>query len=117
MTTAADDQLAAVLREIAEIEGWDGFEGPKIGGAISSIKLPTKWIEAIIVGEIMLVVKAHWNPKNHLEDWMIDIEDGGDGDFIVVIKDRLGHEMAAGQGPLALAAARAYREAIKETMK
>lgn len=42
----------------------------------------------------------------------VDIEDGGDGGFIALIKDRLGHKIGVGQGPLALAAANAYLEAM-----
>jgi len=130
--TPTDDPLAVVLAEIAEIEGREGFKGPKITEAFDAIKwiaddfddqelddddgnmlrFPPAWTEDILIGEIVRAVKAHRNPQNHLDDWMIDIEDGGDGGFIVLVKDRLGHKIAVGQGPLALAAARAYRDAI-----
>lgn len=132
--TTDGDQLAAVLDEIAEMERREGFEGPKISTDINaarelierssirltdengitwSCELPSEWIEDIVGGEIVRAAKAHRNPENRLEDWMIDIEDGGDGQFVVYIKDRLGHKLGVGQGPLAIAAATAYRDALK----
>ena len=117
--TSAADALTEVLAKIAEIEGRDGHEVPKIGKYLISMTPPDHFLgrerrmwEDHVVGAIVRAVKAHQNPENHLDDWMIDIEDGGDGSFIVFIKDRLGHKIAVGQGPLALAAARAYRDAI-----
>jgi hypothetical protein len=115
-----DDQLPTVLAKIAEIEKRPGYEGPKIGRRLQLIRISAPKLhgddgeevfEDRAVGAIWRAVKAHWNPKNHLDDWMIDIEDGGDS-FVVFVKDRLGHKIGVGQGALALAAARAYLAAI-----
>ena len=123
----ADDQLVAVLDAIAEIERGDGYEGPKIARRLHLIRISCRndygpdgdgeeVFEDRLVGAIWRAVKARRNPKNHLDDWMIDIEDRGDGGFIVLIKDRLGHKIAVGQGALAFAAANAYLEAIISTV-
>lgn len=121
----ADDQLVAVLAKIDEIERGAGYEGPKIARRLHLIRISClrdygpdgeEVFEDRLVGAIWRVVKARRNPKNHLDDWMIDIEDRGDGGFIVLIKDRLGHKIAVGQGALAFAAANAYLEAIISTV-
>jgi hypothetical protein len=113
------DELASVLAEIAEIEATPGFDGPRIWGKIQIFRKQAfqgGWsqdhLEDRIVGEIGRAVKAHRNPDNHLKDWMIDIEDGGCGQFVVYIKDRIGHKIGVGQGPLALAALLAWEAAI-----
>lgn len=123
--------LAEVLDAIAEIERRPGYEGPKITEEIESIRwigddfdeqqydyddgttltFPREWIDDVTVGAIWRAVKARRNPKNHLDDWMIDIEDGGDS-FVVFVKDRLGHKIGVGQGALAFAAALAWLAAI-----
>ena len=115
-TPTSSQELADVLRKIADAEL--GSEGKRITPTLFS----WAW-EAVddidrfgdhVFGEIIRAVKAHWNPENHLKDWMIDIEDGGGGQFVVYIKDRIGHKIGVGQGPLTLAAARAYQKAIQE---
>lgn len=123
------DQLAVVLVEIAEIERREGFEGPKITGYISSVAAMQDMmvrgggefmplvVEDAIIGEIWRAVKSHLDPENYLKDWMIDIEDGGDGGFVVMIRDRVGRLISEGQGPLALAAAKAWLAAIQEIRK
>lgn len=115
-------ELAAVLREIARIDPaikieLDYLEFVKTefddmaqdfdlpDGVSKYPTFPEKWLGDIVAGEIVRAVKSHRNPKNDLDDWMIDIDDGGDDHFVVYIKDRLGHKIAVGQGPLALAAA------------
>ena len=109
--------LAEILEEIRALEESEEFEGPKISSALTKEiqgrlkgfrRDPEIW-EDHVVGEIVRAVKARRNPENHLDDWMIDIEDGGDGQFVVYIKDRLGHKIAVGEGPIALAVAMAYR--------
>ena len=118
----ADDQLVAeVLDAIAEIERLDGYEGPKIARRLHLIRISClndygpdgeEVFEDRLVGAIWRAVKARRNPKNHLDDWMIDIEDGGDYSFVVFVKDRLGHKIGVGQGALAFAAALAWLAAI-----
>lgn len=117
--------LSEVLAKIAEIEDRPGYEGPRITTALSNAVWriygqterfslnEESWAEDIIVGTIVRAAKSHRNPDSRLEDWMIDIEDGGDGGFIVFVKNRLGHKIGVEQGPLALAAARAYLAAIE----
>lgn len=112
--------LAEVLDAIAEIERLDGYEGPKIARRLHLIRISClndygpdgeEVFEDRAVGAIWRAVKARRNPKNHLDDWMIDIEDGGDS-FVVFVKDRLGHKIGVGQGALAFAAALAWLAAI-----
>jgi len=117
----ADDQLVAVLAKIAEIERLDGYEGQKIARRLHLIRISClndygpdgeEVFEDRAVGAIWRAVKARRNPKNHLDDWMIDIEDDGGDSFVVFVKDRLGQKIGVGQGALAFAAANAYLEAI-----
>jgi hypothetical protein len=114
------DAIAAALERIRRLEARPGYEGPMIARRLQLIRIMDKKDygddgEAVFgdraVGAVVRVAKAHRNPQNHLDDWMIDIEDGGDS-FAVLIKDRLGHKIGVGQGPLALAALLAWLAAI-----
>lgn len=126
-TPQATDQLASVLREIAAIEATPGFEGPKITQAISHIldwkedwdqddieavteegrvDFRAEWIEDIIVGEIgraclslgLAIGVEHWQHA-----WFVEIG------RIVENPVQRGIENRS----LALAAAAAYRDALK----
>jgi hypothetical protein len=95
----ADDQLVAVLAKIAEIEGREGYEGPKISDIERYIyeleyrsegQLPPEWKNDIIVGEIGRACDAR--------GWALKI-DGSYGDEALA-EDRV------------IAAASAYLKAI-----
>jgi hypothetical protein len=117
VTPAADDPLAAVLDEIARVEGRDEFEGPKIAADLiefSPLKTATEegwqaW-EDNIVGKIGRACDTR--------EWYLEIK----GPYVRIESNTYyytlitwEHQGGHGKGTSrALAAARAYLKAIKE---
>lgn len=116
MTPTTDDQLAAVLAEIAEIEGRDGFEGPKIGRRLQLIRISAyadhgdngeEVFGDRVVGKIGRVCDVR--------GWIFTL--GGPhktplGTHYRARIDHHSHSIGVGFSP-SIAAARAYRDAIK----
>lgn len=124
MTPVVDDQLAAVLREIAEIEATPGFEGPKIGRKLQLIRISSPKRHGDDGEEVFEDRLAGWVGRAcDARGWALKM-DGSYGDeepyFVsVVVSCHPNHYKSHdvwGQSR-ALAAARAYLEAITETTK
>jgi len=121
------DDLHAVLEEITKIEARPGFGGPKISKWISDatafLGKPRIWgtpddrmiqllyVDAV-VGEIIRAVKARRKIQPYLDQWVLDLSEGGDGHWVVFVHTRDGRYVSSAQGDLPWAMATAYLGAI-----
>ena len=119
--TPADGQLSAVLAKIAEIETRPGYEGPKIGRRLQLIRISAlklhgddgeEVFEDRLVGWVGRACDARGWRYYSSGPWWGEEEDT----YRSHISDDEDRIIATAEGESrAIAAARAYRDALKET--